>query len=87
MKRIVATFHPQAWQNDYAIPADPNGPVTADVTEDFLARYNDDEIAGMRDDSYDSDEIRELPNAPQWWKDWSGPFWIEIRQSLDEYFA
>jgi len=64
-----ARFHPQAWVNDYAITVDPEGEVEWEVGE---------EAASLTDDSYESDDLRFHPNAPDWVKDWSGPFYIEI---------
>lgn len=64
-----AIFTPQAWVNDYAIAVDPEGPTEWDVGD-----VPDD----MQDGSYESDELRLHPNAPQWARDWSGPFYIEI---------
>lgn len=67
MAQVV--FHPQAWLNNYAIEVDPEGDTMWDcgtVPET------------VEDDSYESDDLRHHPNAPQWVKEWSGPFWIEI---------
>lgn len=66
-----AIFHPQAWVNDYAIDVDPEG-----KTEWNVEIVPDD----LEDNSYESDELRFHDNAPQWVKDWSGPFWVEIHR-------
>lgn len=66
---MIATFHPQAWVNDYAVPADAEGPTTWDVGSDG---------DGMRDDTYESDNLRFHPNAPEWVRDWCGPFYISL---------
>ena len=64
-----AIFHPQAWLNDWATDVDPEGPT-------------DYEVGGvpgdMEDNSYASDRLRDHDNAPDWVKEWSGPFWVEI---------
>jgi hypothetical protein len=65
----IAHFHPQAWQNDYAIDVDPEGDTSWDVGE---------VPADLEDDNYESDQLRFHKNAPQWVQDWSGPFWVEI---------
>lgn len=62
-------FHPQAWINDYAVAVDPEGETVFEVG---------DLPADMKDDSYESDELHTHENAPQWVKDWHGPFYIEI---------
>jgi len=64
-------FHPQAWVNDYAMSVDPEGETEFEVPNELVS---DD----MEDDDYPSDELHLHDNAPQWVKNWSGPFWIEI---------
>lgn len=64
-----AIFHPQAWINDYAVEVDAEGETEWECG---------DVPADMRDDDYDSDDLRFHENAPQWVKDWSGPFYVEI---------
>lgn len=66
-----AIFHPQAWQNDYAVPVDPEGPTEFDVGD-----VPDD----MADNSNESDALSQHPNAPAWVKNWPGPFYIEIER-------
>lgn len=68
MTKVV--FHPQAWVNDYAIAVDPEGPTEFEVGIIF---------GGIGDDTYESDELRFHENAPQWVKDWAGPFYIEVK--------
>jgi hypothetical protein len=65
----TATFHPQAWINDYAIDVDAEGETTWMVDDSALA---------LTADSYESDELRFADNAPQWVKDWSGPFYVSV---------
>ena len=67
--RLHLRFHPQAWINDYAVTGDPEGP--AEFFVEFGGELPDD-------DSYESDEFRELDGAPEWVRNWSGPFYIEI---------
>jgi hypothetical protein len=64
-----AYFHPQVWIRDTAIEVDPLGDTVWDV-----GAVPDD----MEDDDYPSDNLRDHDNAPQWVKDWPGPYWIEI---------
>jgi hypothetical protein len=85
-KRIIATFHPQAWIRDYAVFVDPEGETDFDVTDVILAMPREKALA-LEDDQYDSDRLREAPNAPAWIKNWSGPFYIEVEQSIADYFA
>ena len=62
-------FHPQAWIGDYACEVDPQGETVFEVGE---------VPPSVKDDDYESDDLRFHPNAPEWVKDWSGPFWVEI---------
>ena len=66
-------FTAQAWLNDYAISVDPQGDTV----------WLDDVPPGLEDDSYESDELRFSDAAPEWVKDWSGPFYIEV-EYIDE---
>lgn len=64
MYRIRCTFVPQAWQDDYAIPVDPEGDTSWDMTVETLPRRY----------SLANDALREDVRAPQWVQDWVGPF-------------
>lgn len=68
-------FHPQAWVNDYAIEVDPQGKAEWEVG---------DVPDGIADDTYESDEFRSHDNAPQWARDWTGPFYVEILRGEEE---
>jgi hypothetical protein len=77
---ITATFHPQAWINDHAVPADPEGPTKFDATERVLELLT----MTLADDDYRSDEIRAA--GPDWVKNWHGPFYIEVCENIETYF-
>ena len=64
-------FHPQAWQNDYAIPVDAKGPVECWVPRDAVG-------AVPEDFSDEADELRYLAGIPAWWREWDGPFEVSI---------
>jgi hypothetical protein len=67
---IKCTFTPQAWVNDYAISVDPEGPTEWEM-----------EFAGTElpdDNSYESDDLRDSPEAPDWVREWSGPFYVSV---------
>jgi hypothetical protein len=82
---IIARFHPQAWVNDYAIDADPEGEVTWDVTSEVLAMPEDTRNR-LQDDQYETDNLRFSTNAPKWIQDWSGPFYVEVEESIRQHF-
>ena len=82
-KRYIATFEPQAWQNDYAIPVDPEGPTEWDCTDMMLSRP--DYFAGVDrkiEDDFDfldrDDVLKSDQAAPEWIREWGGPFTITV---------
>lgn len=85
-KRCMARFVPQAWINGYAVAVDPEGPTEFDVTPK-IERLGRDLALKLRDDSYETDELRELETAPLWVRNWPGPFVVEVEQSIAAYFA
>ena len=68
-KMVTVTFHPQAWVNHFAVPVDPEGPTKWQVSKDNLRDFEPD--------SEESDELKNHSAAPQWVKDWTGPFFID----------
>lgn len=84
-RRIVAKFVPQVWINDYAVSVDAEGCDTFDVTDSVLALGREAALA-LRNDTHESDTLRFSSNAPQWVRDWQGPFYIDVEQSIAEYF-
>lgn len=83
--RVLATFHPQVWVRDDALEVDPSGLRTWDVTEEIQAMGREPALA-LEDDDFDSDDLRHSDRAPVWIKDWSGPFWVEVAESIQGYF-
>lgn len=74
--RYTATIEPQAWQNDYAVPVDPPGPVSWDCTE---AVYDSPEYYATVQATVGQDRmdyLRDDPAAPPWVGEWTGPFSI-----------
>ena len=84
--RYIARFSPQAWVNDYAIEVDPEGPTEWDATEGVAGMpdgYRDGLLVELEtnDEARDDDDWlqRHDLNAPDWVRDWSGPFDIYLR--------
>lgn len=85
-RRIKATFVPQAWVNDHAIEVDADGETVFDVTYIVLAMGR--EKAMEIDDNRDSsDALIYAETAPQWMRDWKGPFRVEVANEIKNYFA
>ena len=80
---ILATFVPQAWMRDNLLTVEPQGPTEFDVTEAVLAMGREAALA-LRDEYGDTDEFQKY--APMWARNWSGPFRIEIADSIQDYF-
>jgi hypothetical protein len=88
----IAHFTPEAWVNNYAIEVDPQGPqewdCTAFVTEPDSAAYlakltaeNHEELSGTYGVLDNDDWFMSDPAAPEWVRNWSGPFTIRIREA------
>lgn len=83
--KFIARFVPQAWLNDYAIEVDPMGDTVWDCTREFDSlseEYRNYLICGMDSDGFevvdDSDCLKGDPDAPEWVREWQGPFTIYV---------
>lgn len=83
--RVTARFQPQAWVRDNAIDVDAEGDVEWDVTH-VVATMEREDALQLQDDRDNTDSLREDPNAPEWIRNWSGPFWVEVEDSVRDYF-
>lgn len=83
--RVIATFIPQRWEGrkrDYAVEVDVEDVREFDVTLAILEagpEFNWEEAHHERDD------LRLVVNAPQWIKEWSGPFEVYV-ESVEEFW-
>ena len=66
---VQVRFAPQVWINGYAVGADPEGETTFMVERSVLE--------GISPDSNESDNLIRHPNAPEWIRDYSGPFYFD----------
>lgn len=92
MDYFTAYFVPQAWQNDYAIDVDAEGPqhwnCTAFVNCDH--KYNMRACAKFKEREYDEevldkdDVLKADDDAPKWVQDWDGPFSIYVTRHASE---
>jgi hypothetical protein len=85
-KRIMAEFIPQAWLNDHAIAVDPQGDTMFDVT-DHILKIGRASALCFEDGTLDTDNLRQLPSSPQWVKDWTGPFTVNVQEAIAAYFT
>ena len=79
--RYRATFTPQAWINDYAVCVDPAGETEWDCTA-YMAALPTDEVRerSMIPDTYCSDYVKGDPAAPEWVREWTGPFYVTVEE-------
>lgn len=69
-----AVFRPQAWINNYATDVDPEGETHWQITDDD-ARQALPEATAI---GADLDYLKGHANAPEWVRNWHGPFFIEL---------
>jgi len=78
--RIMATFRPQAWINDYATDTGEN--VQFDVTEKFLS-LSLKELVHFKFNNYDSDYMADdLPERQAH----NGPFEVDMEPEVEDFF-
>lgn len=89
-KRYLAEFEPQAWQNDYAVPVDPEGETEWDctafvtnppewVSKDYFGAKFQEELDSVQGYFVDNDDVLQKdPAAPEWVRRWRGPFTITV---------
>ena len=70
------------WENDYAVPAEIEDRPT--VWEMNLTDVMDFPHGSLpKDDSAQSDSLMGHKSAPQWIREWDGPYWVEIENRLE----
>jgi hypothetical protein len=74
---VEVVFSPQEWAAGYAIAAQDRDTVTYEVPREDATDDNGDLY---EDDTYESDQLSDHENAPEWVQDWSGPFYVTIRR-------
>lgn len=89
--KLIATFTPQAWINGYSTAVDAPGEVSWDVTEHLRAMTREEATKACERDTNHSDSLREIDGAPDWAKDWTGPFFISVapmpENQVDEHLC
>lgn len=94
LPRLHCRFTPQAWVSDYAIEVDSRGPREWDTSDTHLAEvlawHASRGPASVEEfwrevygSSYASDSLRDDPAAPDWVRQWDGPFEVDVTQ-LDD---
>lgn len=74
MTTYVARFQPEVWVNDYAMTVSIERPDSWDATE-FCEEADREWLTRTLERGCDHDDILRLdPNAPEWVRNWPGPF-------------
>jgi hypothetical protein len=76
----IARFSPQAWVRDNAIEVDPEGETEWVTQLEGLTEDNKRVILEEEDGLDIHDLLKEDPAAPEWVREWSGPFSIHVRE-------
>lgn len=83
-QEVLATFGPQVWVDDDAHEVDPQGDTEFDVAFEVLlmgsARARD-----LRDYRDESDDLRMAAFAPDWIRNWNGPFYVTVEDEIGTY--
>jgi hypothetical protein len=78
MTKYAARFSPQAWINDTAVEVDGESPKTWDATAFMKAALVGEleawAVRTIERGSDHDDILRSDPNAPEWVREWAGPF-------------
>ena len=78
-RTLEIEFTPQVWINDIALSVDPQGPTVFSVPEhEALYLTERSRIEDIDSRTFDSDELRHSNNAPDWIRQWSGPFEVDV---------
>lgn len=90
MPRYIATFIPQmtiSWFGSDAYPADPKGDTMWDCTDFLKSAYTAaevEEIVAEEVGSELTDSVRTDPAAPEWIREWDGPYEVLVEEVPDE---
>lgn len=76
---VTARFHPQAWSNDYAIDVQTEGNPDYDAAVEILLMGSAADT--IKDDSNESDDLKFAAFAPDWVRNWNGPFYVECQDN------
>jgi len=88
---IAVTFNPQEWvdgpyhlddgQTNNLTPAENREPVTFEIPwEDGT----DEEGTVFPDESYEANQLQSHPAAPEWVRNWDGPYYVRTKSVADE---
>ena len=83
--KYKASFRPQKTRHDgnvYCVP--PLGETDWDATEWVDGLCENERNEAFKPDTFSSDRLSADPNAPEWIREWAGPFYIALDEVTDE---
>jgi len=81
---VTARFGPQTWVKDDALDTDPEGETDIDVTVEVLL-MGSKAARAVEDYRDSSDEFQMAVLAPDWIRNWKGPFYVEVADGIADY--
>lgn len=84
--RIVAQFRPQSVIGDGCYDTDPLGSDRIDVTYE-LKLMGEDAVRAMQDSDEEAEALKDAVRAPEWVREWYGPFGVHVRDAAAEYYG
>jgi len=84
--RIVAQFRPQISIGESCYDADPLGNDRIDVTYE-LKLMGEDAVRAMEDSDDEAEALKDAVRAPEWVREWYGPFGVSVRDAAAEYYG
>lgn len=85
-RSVTLTFWPQAWWNGHAIEVDPFGPTDWTIPLSLLLQRFPTEV-DWHAKAEDRDDLRYEGDAPQWIRDWPGPFEVSLDDEPDDVWS
>ena len=76
---VIATFSPQASILDNCIDVDPEGDPKFDVTFEVLLMGD---VAAQELEDHEADDLTDAIRAPDWIRNWSGPFAVHVEDAI-----
>ncbi len=83
-ERIMAEFRPESWIRNNAVEVDVDEDKEIDVTYEMLLMGFEDASALQ---TQDSDHLLEAVRAPDWIRNWAGPFTIDTELAVSDAAA
>ena len=85
-ERVMATFRPQTSIGDSCYDADCLDDDGIDVTYE-VKLMGEDAARMLYDHEDEAESLKDALRAPEWVREWMGPFGIEVRRAVADYYG